>query len=826
MMKPCRFIDVAAALFFTIIIGSLESQAAAPPNPPAVPVPWTQEKVKPPEVEDKEKNKDDPVATCQKVDNKTQEVYHDVIYKDGTKVQFYTQSKKWVIEIPDGKGGKTKITYDPAKKTKTVKEQGKKPVEQDPAKDPGAKKWKEDLEKAEAEEKKKTDLGPRYSPVPVRESALRGAWFHHWLVDIGYYGSIRPASFNYVSGAAPIQLAATVEKAKPEPKQETPKTQGKDEPKQPVNTKVVTFGGPGGGVTIHFEPEDPKTPKPDDYVKNDKPQNTWKPDDVPGPQTTPGPTPGGTVPVDPGTGGGYVNIGGGWAVVRIPYSWFQSCQSGDDDSDDAGGAPQQPQKQSSAPTEEREPRRETIEQRQAREWDQGIRNDIPTPKPTFVYNPEGETQWIKGVREDAANFKAKIAANIQKRSDSCAPGWAWDWAHGNPIWVDEQYLIKRQWMIEIYEAGYIHAREQGLSHLGAHAYGQIQVDKWRQESLDQFVNMMIEHLQNFQGAINGIQVMKAAAEYAEEFLKAKDILRKKELMEKAIKQAKAAQNAPKAAPKNPALAQGGVHEALPPQNAAQPRNPKLNQGGVHPALPAEETGSGTQKYGANEAPPQPKPQAQCPKPTNVQKAQQLKQLEAKIDAKAKKTDELAAKLANNRAGEKDPDFFKENPGTKLTQGQREAMEQEFDKLMGENIKDLSKAIQLRNELYPHAPQGKPSITPSEAKFLLSGKKPLMGPDKVATAQSEAPTGVYGPGAKPLTGAAKVTTPQSEAATGVYNPGAKPLTGADKIATPQTEAPTGVYGPGGTQQLPHTGPGQTQPLRGPGDTQKLGPPYSQ
>jgi hypothetical protein len=489
---------------------------------------------------------------------------------------------------------------------------------------------------------------------------------------------------------------------------------------------------------------------------------------VPGPQTTPGPTPGGTVPINPGTGGGYVNIGGGWAMVRIPYSWFQSCAS-DDDADD-GGAPQ-PKQQSSAPTEEREPRPETIEQRQAREWDEGPK----PPPPPIEYNPVGETQWIKGVREDAANFKAKIAKNEQDRYDSCAPDWAWDWANGNPIWVDEQYLIKRQWMIEIYEAAYIHAREQGLSNLGAHAYAQIQVDKWVQESIDQFVNIMIEHLQNFQGAINGIQVMKAAAEYAEEFLKAKDILRKKEIMEKAIKQAKAAQNAPKAAPKNPVLAQGGVHEALPPQNAPKPKNPKLNQGGVHPALPAEETGTGTQKYGANEAPPQPKPQAQCPKPTNVQKAQELKQLEAKIDAKAKKTDELAAKLTNNRAGEKDPDFFKENPGTKLTQQQRETMEKEFDKLMGENIKDLSKAIQIRNEIYPKAPQGKTSITPDEAKFLLT-KKPLMGPDKVATAESE--------------------------------------------------SPTGVYGPGGTQQLPRTGPGQTQPLRGPGDTQKLGAPYSQ
>jgi hypothetical protein len=176
----------------------------------------------------------------------------------------------------------------------------------------------------------------------------------------------------------------------------------------------------------------------------------------------------------------------------------------------------------------------------------------------------------------------------------------------------------------------------------------------------------------------------------------------------------------------------------------------LNQGGVHEAL-APEGNTPTEKYGADEGPrrtaarPQAARQQGCSRPSDLKKAAELKQLEDKIETKAKRTDEIAAKLTKNRMGEEDSDWFKDNPGDRLSRGERETLEKEFDKLMGENVKDLSKAIQMRNEIYPRAAAGKSSITPAEAQSLLAGRKPLLGSDRVATAGSESPTQRFGPG---------------------------------------------------------------------------------
>ena len=236
MIKFSRFGCAGILLSFLLIVTTIESRGQANP------LPWTQEKVKPPEVEDKAKKNDAPIAECPKTDKKTGEKYDEFVYQDGTKVKFFNTSKKWVVEVP-GPNGPTKTTYDPANKTKTVKEPGKAPAQQDPAKDPGAKKWKEDLEKAEEEAKKKTDLSPFYSPAPVRQSALPGPWFDNWLANIGYYASVGSTLFmtasRSVSAATPIQLAATLEKEKL-----TPKTEAKDKPSETINLKIVTFGGP------------------------------------------------------------------------------------------------------------------------------------------------------------------------------------------------------------------------------------------------------------------------------------------------------------------------------------------------------------------------------------------------------------------------------------------------------------------------------------------------------------------------------------------------------------------------------------------------------
>jgi len=211
----------------------------------------------------------------------------------------------------------------------------------------------------------------------------------------------------------------------------------------------VTFGGPVPGVTVHFEPDPyPNTPSPDDFAKNDKPQNSWNKDDIPGPTFIPGPDgggfipiffpgngggsdrpgPGGTIPGPGGgpwipgpgggpTGGGWINIGGGWSHVRVPVNFFNGCSN--DTEDGATDTPRTAQAQTPPAAGRR-----TIEQQQADEWDQGI-----TRKPDWdgSYNPTGEGNYIKGVREDAANIRASIANLTDERDDSCAPDWFWDW---------------------------------------------------------------------------------------------------------------------------------------------------------------------------------------------------------------------------------------------------------------------------------------------------------------------------------------------------------------------------------------------------------------
>jgi hypothetical protein len=373
MIKCSRFVCARLALLPLILLTAIDSRADDPVVTPGTPtVPWTtQEKVLPPEIE--KKKDEQPVATCKKKD-KEGDQYDEVIYADGTKVKYWP--KLWVIETP-GPNGTVKTTYDATKKTITVKEKGKPPVEKKPETDPAAKKWKEDLEKAEADAKKKSDLTPRLAPA-VRQASLLTPWFDNWITNIGYSASVPPPLFRTAATAnasAPLQLAATAEKTKPAEKPPVKQAY------VVINLKVVTYGGPPPGATIHFfDPEDPKRPTPDDFAKTDKPQNTWKPDDVPGPQTTPGPKPGGFVPVTPkdkGGGGGYVYIGGNWAYVRVPVSFFESCASDDDDSDDGpndgptkgGDKPKQqssapkadPKKQSLAPSQPGEPRRDTTE---------------------------------------------------------------------------------------------------------------------------------------------------------------------------------------------------------------------------------------------------------------------------------------------------------------------------------------------------------------------------------------------------------------------------------------------------------------------------------
>jgi hypothetical protein len=144
---------------------------------------------------------------------------------------------------------------------------------------------------------------------------------------------------------------------------------------------------------------------------------------------------------------------------------------------------------------------------------------------------------------------------------------------------------------------------------------------------------------------------------------------------------------------------------------ADPDRPPLRTRPLPPRRPATEWGKPPQK-------------ASCPAPSDKAKAQQFDELMAKIDKRAQTTDEMADRLTRNRMGEKDPDWFKENPGDRLSRQERETLEKDFDRLSRENFEDLSKAIKLRNELYPPE-TGQPSLTPGELKQLgLTGSRPL------------------------------------------------------------------------------------------------------
>src|SRR5262249_28041979 len=73
------------------------------------------------------------------------------------------------------------------------------------------------------------------------------------------------------------------------------------------------------------------------------------------------------------------------------------------------------------------PRRRPKEQEQADRWDRGEHW-----KPV-EYDPEGETDFIKGVREDKAAAQAELDKAEQTRRDSHLPDGAWDQVHGDPI---------------------------------------------------------------------------------------------------------------------------------------------------------------------------------------------------------------------------------------------------------------------------------------------------------------------------------------------------------------------------------------------------------
>jgi hypothetical protein len=143
------------------------------------------------------------------------------------------------------------------------------------------------------------------------------------------------------------------------------------------------------------------------------------------------------------------------------------------------------------------PRRRTIEQQQADDWDRGEFWKPP------VYNPTGESSFMKGVREDKANAQTDIVNAEQERHNSTMPDGLWEQAHGDPIGHAQESIKRRNWMIEIYEEAYLHGIDLGLSNLASHAYAQIKLDEWRAKSLEDFEQTFGTHFAQLGQAISG-----------------------------------------------------------------------------------------------------------------------------------------------------------------------------------------------------------------------------------------------------------------------------------------------------------------------------------
>jgi hypothetical protein len=387
---------------------------------------------------------------------------------------------------------------------------------------------------------------------------------------------------------------------------------------------------------------EPKT-KPGPETTPQIPDQTAKKSDEP--RTTPGPEPGTTgIPTIPGKAiekGGGINVGGGWASTRVPSDFVNNC-GGDSEEDERPLTTERalPDEQDKAALEQKRAlarERDAEAERGAVPGQPGIRVRPRTQEATATwdgeYDSKGEGEYIKGVREDAQKLRTEIAIKTRERKQSCLPDDLWDWVHGNPIWEGQNYLMRRLWMIDLYEEAYRIGRRSGLTNDAAHAYAQAKLDEWRQEQVDQFVSTMIEHLQILGGAITGREAMRAAAQYGDEFLRAANASQRKRLLDIAIKRAQArTQQAARPGAPRPGQAQqsppGGQSQQQPPQGRGMTKKelddflrtgpqmggdpdarPRVRP--LPPRRPASEWGKplGTERYTPGDAPPQPRAEA-------------------------------------------------------------------------------------------------------------------------------------------------------------------------------------------------------------------------
>jgi hypothetical protein len=311
VVRPRRTVlFLAALLIFHPLLTRVPARAGE--QSPPFNAPWTQEKVTPPEVEDKDKKNEKPVAWCTKgkwkkgarvVDAGGDPVSEtDVTYGDGTKVH-YEYSKngpvKWVVTLPGGK----KITYDPTTQKKTTEEPGKPPKVDD---------WKEAKDAA------------------AKPSGKPGSWLYpsdSRLTRVAFqtYDPIARASREIQAAPPPpsIFLAATSDQPRPPDSQ----SQGKV---VIINLKIVTYGDPPSETVAFFDPGPQMTPE--EFLDTPVTTANWDPKrDADGPRTTrPGPTGIPITEIIPGSG---IYIGWGWTSGYVGQSMVEECGGGGDDSD-------------------------------------------------------------------------------------------------------------------------------------------------------------------------------------------------------------------------------------------------------------------------------------------------------------------------------------------------------------------------------------------------------------------------------------------------------------------------------------------------------------
>jgi hypothetical protein len=324
---------LAGLLIFSPGVAPVSLHAAE--ESPTFTPPWTQEKIIPKEVKDKEKEK--PAAWCKKFRKNDTVEETTVTYADGTVIRYtvtaagpITQpdpvitSTEWTITKP-GPKGKTKITYNTKDKTRTVEEPGKEKVKED---------WKE------AKDAALLPCGGTCNPTPAPNAnppapnptqPKKGTWLFPSdstrLVNVAFpaYSRAAPASRETpVDSRQPaIFLAATGEQPRPPDSQ----SQGKV---VILNLKIVTNGDPPAETVVFFDPG-PRT-TPEEFMNTPPTEVTWNPKrDGDGPRTTrPGPTGTPITEIIPGSG---IYIGWGWTSGYVDQSTAEECGGGNDDAD-------------------------------------------------------------------------------------------------------------------------------------------------------------------------------------------------------------------------------------------------------------------------------------------------------------------------------------------------------------------------------------------------------------------------------------------------------------------------------------------------------------